>query len=341
MLLLAIDGCKRPSCQPAGFDCSMTVAGYVDQVMTREIVGWAADTDASNGSVIVEVIAEGRVIASGSAYLYREDLRAAGIGDGRHGFRIAIPDVPDGVPVSCRSRGSDAELPRSQPGLDATQRFEGRFHHTLRFGLPSPAYGLKEGPMPKGAEAIVERLVRSFRAAIERDTGKLGKLWGPVVDDLHGELYALMQEENVDKICDYLNNASARGISKGFFHGRDLHPKALAPWHLDHLVSLAEALGCITVQCPEKGSWTGNFEYKPDDLVGLIEASLGIDISPRAGVNSYFGVVTSRGYLNFRIIDAIYSAYRIKELVCDKSNAAICEIGGGAGLAAYYATKLG
>ena len=165
----------------------MTIAGYVDQVMTREIVGWAADTDASNGSVIVEVIAEGRVIASGTAYLYREDLRAAGIGDGRHGFRIAIPDVPDGVPVSCRSRGSDAELPRSQPGLDATQRFEGRFHHTQRFGLPSPAYGLKEGPMPKGAEAIVERLVRSFRAAIERDTGKLGKLWGPVVDDLHGE----------------------------------------------------------------------------------------------------------------------------------------------------------
>jgi hypothetical protein len=45
-----------------------------------------------------------------------------------------------------------------------------------------------------GAEAIVERLIRSFRAAIERESGKRGEIWEAVVDHLHRELYYLMQE---------------------------------------------------------------------------------------------------------------------------------------------------
>jgi hypothetical protein len=100
----------------------MTIAGYVDQIIGDEIIGWAADTNASNGSLIVEVIAGGSVVGIGLACFYREDLKAAGVGEGRHGFRIAIPYVPDGTPISCRVRGSNVELPRSQEVLDAEMR---------------------------------------------------------------------------------------------------------------------------------------------------------------------------------------------------------------------------
>lgn len=331
----------------------MSVTGYVDYIIAHEIVGWASDTDASsNGSITIDVIAEGKVIASGPAYLYRDDLKAAGFGEGRHGFRISIPDVPDTVPISCRIRGSDVELPRAQQqGSDGKQRFEARFYHTLRFGLPSPAYGFKETPIPEDADVIIERLIRSFKAAVEQDTGKRGEIWGRIIRELHQELYEILERGDSCEVSDYLYNAPARKISEGFYEGEVVHRilknggdqvcKPNAALHLNHLISLAEALGCIPVQCPEQGPWTGNFEYSADELVRLIEVHLGIDISPPAGINSCFGIATARGYLNFRITDAIYAACRIRDLVIRNTNAAVCEIGGGMGLVAYYAAKLG
>jgi hypothetical protein len=327
----------------------MSVLGYVDHITRREIVGWAADTTAFNVSVTVEVIAEGKVIASGPACLYREDLKAARLGDGRHSFRIEIPDLPDGMPISCRIRGSDTELPRSQSSI-APPSLEAHLHHPLRFGLPSPAYGFKETPAPEGAEVVVKRLLQSFKAVGERDTGKRGEIWGHIVREFHQELYEILNHGNDYEIRDYLYNAPARKIGHGFFEGEaGYHAlkknreqcKKLAVLYFDHLVSLAEALGCIPVQCPEQGPWTGNFENLADELVQLIEVNLGIDISPPAGINSYFGVATVRGYLNFRIIDAIYAAWRIQNLVKNRNGSAVCEIGGGIGLVAYYAIKLG
>jgi hypothetical protein len=46
----------------------MTILGYVDQIMAREIVGWAADSDASNDRVIVE---QQTVLTTAALALYR------------------------------------------------------------------------------------------------------------------------------------------------------------------------------------------------------------------------------------------------------------------------------
>jgi hypothetical protein len=55
-------------------------------------IGWAWDTSDPEGRVTVALEAEGEVVAEAVADIARDELVSAGIGDGAHGFEIALPD---------------------------------------------------------------------------------------------------------------------------------------------------------------------------------------------------------------------------------------------------------
>ena len=71
--------------------------GWID-VVTRNAVGdqarfvegWAWDWERPNEPVWVRVYFQGRLVGEGLADRYREDLVAAGKGNGRHGYRVPI-----------------------------------------------------------------------------------------------------------------------------------------------------------------------------------------------------------------------------------------------------------
>ena len=68
------------------------VTGHVDLLQVLgdqvEIYGWAYAVDWPGAAVAVEARLDGKVVAAAPAEQHRPDLAAAGIGDGRHGFRI-------------------------------------------------------------------------------------------------------------------------------------------------------------------------------------------------------------------------------------------------------------
>lgn len=66
--------------------------GSVDRATPWLIEGWAFDQAHPDTAVMVVVLDEGAEIARVVADRYREDLAAAGIGDGRHGFRLKLPN---------------------------------------------------------------------------------------------------------------------------------------------------------------------------------------------------------------------------------------------------------
>lgn len=68
-----------------------TVDGVFDGVDGVIAHGWARLPDEPERRVVVEIVDGDRVVGRGVAQRYREDLRDAGIGDGGHGFRIALP----------------------------------------------------------------------------------------------------------------------------------------------------------------------------------------------------------------------------------------------------------
>ena len=68
-----------------------TWRGNLDLVSREYIEGWAWDPRTPDTPMSLEVLDNGEVIAKVLANRYRQDLEAAGIGRGRHGFSLTIP----------------------------------------------------------------------------------------------------------------------------------------------------------------------------------------------------------------------------------------------------------
>jgi hypothetical protein len=66
------------------------VVGYIDHADYSGIGGWAWCQTAPTTPLRLEVFEDDRVIDTVLADQFREDLRASGIGDGRHGFALAF-----------------------------------------------------------------------------------------------------------------------------------------------------------------------------------------------------------------------------------------------------------
>ena len=65
--------------------------GYIDRVRASSIAGWAQNADAPEAPVCLDIFADGKFIGRLLANIYRDDLQAAGLGSGRHGFEFIPP----------------------------------------------------------------------------------------------------------------------------------------------------------------------------------------------------------------------------------------------------------
>lgn len=62
--------------------------GIVDAATAEEIAGWAWDPGHPKQPIAVEILDGDNVLVTVDADIYRPDLERAGIGDGRHGFKV-------------------------------------------------------------------------------------------------------------------------------------------------------------------------------------------------------------------------------------------------------------
>ena len=81
----------------AGFGAGSRAAGplhgHVDSFGPCAIEGWAQSTDHPEVPVCLDIFADGRLIGQTLANRYREDLKVAGLGSGRHAFVFAIENT--------------------------------------------------------------------------------------------------------------------------------------------------------------------------------------------------------------------------------------------------------
>jgi hypothetical protein len=110
---------------------------------------------------------------------------------------------------------------------------------------------------------------------------------------------------------------------------------------MDRLVALAEVMGGMNIENPEQGRWGENFYVLPDEVVARIEAFLGMDITPPEIAGGRYGLKTKKGLFAYRDINSIYVAWRIKELLGNKPDPRVCELGAGMGKVAYYCHRIG
>ena len=76
--------------------------GVIDGSNGVSLWGWAQNPDKPEVPVCLEVLVGGVVIQRTLANTFRPDLRAAGIGSGRHSFKVALPGNADGRSIEVR-----------------------------------------------------------------------------------------------------------------------------------------------------------------------------------------------------------------------------------------------
>ncbi len=70
------------------------LVGHLERVTAGAVEGWAQDARAPERPVWLELIADGAIAAFVLANRHRNDLEAAGLGSGRHAFRVALARQP-------------------------------------------------------------------------------------------------------------------------------------------------------------------------------------------------------------------------------------------------------
>jgi hypothetical protein len=86
--------------------------GYFDGVVGGIATGWCWRPSDPTERLEVEVVVDGRAIASGIANGRRDNVKAAGYGDGRYGYRVRLPDeLDDGGSHRIAVRAAGAMLP--------------------------------------------------------------------------------------------------------------------------------------------------------------------------------------------------------------------------------------
>lgn len=246
-----------------------------------------------------------------------------------------------------RKEGRAYRRPRTPAELGISPITEKLLTHPVTDPLPTLQLDSQPAREDAGRLAIAVRLLKAYQAA-EHDQPALVRqgedLWSKLENNELHELLQIIRQDNPSVLAAYLQQFGQSfvwfgGITTcvdGYNRDRDAANVALSYW--DKLVSLAEALGVIRAENPEHGPWGENLRCHPATLVKALEARLGISIAPPQGIIHTDGVRCGDALLHYRHIIGLYGASRVRQLVND---GAVCEIGGGLGITAMYAHKLG
>lgn len=111
---------------PSGEDRPL-FQGHVDTVQPDRVVGWAWNKNHPDERISVDLLIDGTVQATVRAEVFRKDLLDAGIGDGRYGFSLLVPDEAVSTGRSefrVRFSGTDVDVDGTPVEIEMDQPIE-------------------------------------------------------------------------------------------------------------------------------------------------------------------------------------------------------------------------
>lgn len=125
--------------------------GKLEAATCAAVVGWIWDRNNPNHTIFVDVWIDGRIVCTAAANDYRVDLETKGIGHGRYGFNLTLPDwisasPPHNLRVSVLGLGPDVPGWAARISKRSPTSFEERvpsakittvfYHHHIKPVLP-------------------------------------------------------------------------------------------------------------------------------------------------------------------------------------------------------------
>jgi len=222
------------------------------------------------------------------------------------------------------------------------ERARFRLHHPAR-EIPALTEAAAGAPRPDIAERAIAAFAHSAPVAA-------GPVWDALLAGPQRDLAEWLARGEADRLAGDLAALGRSEAAQGYFGGGGQHRRCandpayaqlLAAWTHDKTLSLAEAVGAVRIELPENGAWGESINNSTAELFAAIETRLGLDLSPPTHVGAYLGVDAGGRVLQMRVIEAIYAAWRLKQIADAHGTQRVCEIGAGAGLTAYYAALFG
>lgn len=175
--------------------------------------------------------------------------------------------------------------------------------------------------------------------------GSVGEIWDNATAGAKAVISHCLSQSH-DALNEQCNNMFATALTHGFDQGNivadavtadNASASHIVTVIIDKLLLLAQSLAVVPYYNPEQGDWS--FDGDVDRLLTKIQSKLDFDISFPRFCGGAYGVPTKFGLMTDRALMSIFIAHQISTLV--RKDAAICEIGGGSGMQAYYLWQAG
>jgi hypothetical protein len=244
-----------------------------------------------------------------------------------------------------------AERDRAIAELDALQA-EGRtleaadrtYWWRHRSGQRTAGASGVTGPSTADDASLVARIIAAYRAASATALGDQGSVWLPSIKyPIHD---ALMSGEAETVVPPMLRDPGSNMLFYGFDNLSSGTKDSNQIWDNTHhvrvyddLLRLSEAVGTQRLEYPEGPEAPPAPD--PEVILRDLDAEFGFAIQFPNPYPDEVGLKTSRGVASYRAMQGLYQAYRVAELVRDRPNPRVVEIGGGLGRTAYYANQFG
>ncbi len=193
---------------------------------------------------------------------------------------------------------------------------------------------------------LIERLKALYLICNTNFGGNKNSMWTAIFEKRHGDIHAAFLNGDHNKIVDIVRNPKKYNFFYGFENlSRDLiiakrlEDKYEGEMVMDSLISLCEAVGVIKIASAELVRIVKSINI--ETALQLLDKEFGFNIRFPNLFEGEFGVVTSKGIVSCRAVQALYQAWRVTMLVKTITNPSILEIGGGLGRTAYYCKQFG
>ena len=193
---------------------------------------------------------------------------------------------------------------------------------------------------------LIKRIITVYQRASQADPGK--SMWTFFFTKYHQPIHQALIDGDEKTVTEILRKPEISDLFYGFdiltksFHSifrNKRVQKTYAKVCLDGLVRFAESVGAVSLDNPTNEFKKSTF-WKTEDILAKLDKACMPFSMPNPFANEH-GAGSSRGVISYRVPQALYQAWRIKQLLDGIQNPRVLEIGAGLGRTAFYANELG